>query len=616
MRVSEELKTAVAKLFGENLQSVSSGLHPCLTLLTRLDFADAEEEAEEYENFAQLLNLLTIISTSRIWQVRSMAAQAVPTFVEPELVASFIIQHLNQATTNDQNALHGRLLMIYHVLQYNLDTHSQDMDYVEQVLDDVRRAITSKLAAFTSDNRCPVTETVWLRILLFLARTSRADRNLILRQRVVDYCARRLTDKSATRESTGSAELLEIMTTICLRFLANPTAVGLQPLPAITVLKSLLEDERAPVRSQVYRLLVDLFQNSAIFKSAALRRAIESQSAAELWPVTRMAARRCLCRLPIAADARSPETARKLVDNYIADVESNPDDSSDVACTLIIIGQLIGQTSLMEPRFNVLLTRLGGDNIPFETRKAVLQSLNASGVLSRITGTRATEHTDLVENALKYIPIVWTLLADDEEDIRSDTALYINDRVLVTAHNTPERTKDDLIHYLVTAFPNSTSLQAELIKHLGLESDIEAALSKALHPSASLFAVEKQNLWRNPVNDAASALRGLSMMNLTTESLSKLAGLSEAGLRAILLQFKTRQVDGPLGWTSIPDVWQLVVRVLNLSNWLITSSKPPGDVKLATRTLLKSCLAESSGLHIHPYLLDFMHGDERMNEDE
>lgn len=600
-RLNNELQTAVAALFREELPIATTALHPCLTLLSRLSYADSDD-SEDYENFEQLLGLLTVISTSKIWQIRSMAAQAVPTFVEPELVASFVVQQLNQATTADQNALHGRLLMIYHVLRYNLDLHCTELTYVDAVLDDVRRLITAKLAAFSSENTCAVTETVWLRILLFLARTSRADLNVPLRQRVVDYCARQLADQSKLHDDIGGAGLLEIMTTINLRILA-PNTNWLQPRPAVSVIRGLLTDVRVSVRLQVYNSLLDMFHDSAILKSSSLRYTLEKQSIEETWSVARIAARRCLARLPPGVERRDPDTIRTLTQRYLLDLEAEQDENPDIAFTLMIIGTLIGESQIHEPRFISLTRRFVRDEVPFETRKAVLRALVSSKVLDPLKKTRLVSNADAMEHALVYVPTVWMLLTDDEEDIRKDTALFVGKDILSSLDWTPEKSKEDLIDYLISTSPKSERLQDELIGHLGLSIDLTEALSGALHPSEMLFAVEKQNLWRNPVTDANSALRGLSALTLTTSSASRLRDIAAAGMNAILIQIRGQHVDGPLGWTSIPEVWQLMVRVLQVSHWLISSAQTDAATKDMLKKQMSSLLKESASLDLHPSLL-------------
>lgn len=609
VRLCEELQAAVTALFDDERPTAITGLHPCLTLLSRLAFADVDD-AEDYDNYEKVLGLLTVISTSKIWQIRSMAAQAVPTFVEPELVASFIVQQLNQATTADQNALHGRLLMIYHVLRYNLDLRQEDLTYVESILDDVRRLITAKLASFTSKNSCAVTETIWLRILLFLGRTTRIDLNLPLRQRVVDYCARQLADWSKTYNYTGSSALLEVMTAIILRTLANPKVKWLQPLSAATVVKNLLTDPRTTVRLQMYQMLPNLFQKSPILTSNEIHATLEIQCSAEMWPVARTAARRCLASLPPRLKADDPLSSGQRLQVYISDLQQAHDDNSDNAFTLTLIGRLIGESQIQEPKFLDTIRRFTRDGLPYETRKAVLISLISSRILLPlgVCSNGSTSDRSLVDTdgAMNYLPVVFSLLTDDDERIRLDTAQYIGNDILTCSPKMPERMRAALLRHLVRTFSDSEPLQEVLIQQLGLESDLSLALTRSLNPSATLFAIEKQNLWHNAVDNTRSTLSALSQMPLTKVNISKLVGIANTAVKELLQQFQLQQIDGPLGWTSTSDVWQMIVQILELCNFLVASHRTDAATKEVISTQLRELRDLSSDINLHPMLIRLM----------
>lgn len=603
-RLVEELRTAAEALFSRDAPSITTGLHPCLTLLSRLDLAETSD-VDEDEAFESILNLLTLIATSQIWQVRSMAAQAVPTFVEPELVGSFIVQQLNQASTQDQNALHGRLLMINYLLQYNLDRYTSDRLFVDKILGDLRRAIISKLAEFTSENPCAATEAVWLRILLFLARGTRADMNITLRQRVVDYCARELEDTSGKRVGViGAAELHKVMTMIIMRALADSSFRWLQSAPRSVVLRTLMQDRRHEVRLKVYETLNHVFgPSSSVLRAPVLRQTLEHQCTAEDWPVTKSAAKRCLAKLPASTNVSPAESPDRLVELHMLELETQATVSPDIGITLVLIGQFVQRTNdvLLRTRYLNLLKKFDDDEIPLEARGAVLRSLEASTILRALRSTDG-DGGDF-EQAMSFVPLLRRLLTDDDEDLRRDSSRYICSELLECTPKMPEQVSELLLQELTMRFPNSNRLKEELLLEV-VPTGVDPAeeLSVALQPSGLLFAIESQNLWRNSVVQCKQALCGLANLTLSEVEMEPLVGWTFKAYDALRVQLDSKQRDGPLGWTSIPEVWQIVRRTILVSRHLLYSAAVSETTKQTLLDRLKELRISSQDLKLHPSL--------------
>lgn len=549
-RLTQELQMAVAELFNEETPTVTTGLHPCLTLLTRLDLGE-DNDAEDYQDLEKLQNLVAVIATSQIWQVRSMAAQAIPTFVEPELVGSFIVQQITAATTTDQNALHGRLLMIHYLLQYNFDRYTTDRILLEQIIGDLRRAISSNLTIFTSDNTCAITEAAWLRILLFLARTTKAQDNIALRQRVVDYCARHIAlQEEGDRSSIGSAALAEIMTKIILRALADPNFQWLQSAPTATVLRSLLNNDDVDIRLTVYHNLTSIFMDATVLSSAALQSALQDKVLTETWSVARIAAKACLMSLPRIAttpDTQVPTETMAMM--FLDEVDMAVSATPDVSNTLILLGRYLNDLGVhFRQRFLRVASKFTLDDIQLETRIAVLKAIEASGLLLK----------GKTDDSIPFVSqILLRLLMDDDEDVRQQCSGLICDHLLSCPAQVPEHTRSLLIEAITTAHSASLLFQDNLVHDVVGHQDPAECVKAAFDPSSLLFAVEKQNLWRNPVIVTTQAIAGLERMTLNASSIDSIQVWAHQTLSELSKHVTASKATGHLGWTSVADIWQL-----------------------------------------------------------
>ena len=93
---------------------------------------------------------------------------------------------------------------------------------------------------------------------------------------------------------------------------------------------------------------------------------------------------------------------------------------------------------------------------------------------------------------------------------------------------------------------------------------VEDLLHAARKEGTSLFVKEKQNLYIDPVQEAsrwARAIGSLSPSAVDHEVLAKLNTWAIAGLEC-LINTAEHETDGPLGWTSKPEVFVLGTRVL------------------------------------------------------
>lgn len=202
------------------------------------------------------------------------------------------------------------------------------------------------------------------------------------------------------------------------------------------------------------------------------------------------------------------------------------------------------------------------------------------------------------------------MLLDDDEDVRDQGAIAAS--TLISALESriktqnasnislmPSAASSKLLQYIVTEYRDSKVLWIESVRRLAgaislfrlgpvevfpnpqnstdpvepftaknrrtlhLDS-VRKMLKEARRQDTSLFVEEKANLFVDPVQEAknwADALEKLCSSSLESDIISEFGAWSVEGLTA-LIEIAESQEDGPLGWTSKPDVFALGMRVI------------------------------------------------------
>jgi hypothetical protein len=97
-----------------------------------------------------------------------------------------------------------------------------------------------------------------------------------------------------------------------------------------------------------------------------------------------------------------------------------------------------------------------------------------------------------------------------------------------------------------------------------LSRSFRDALAEARTEDTALFSQEKQNLYKDDTEDAAfwsQVLRSLNTRAIDPAAMKALSGWALEGL-ATLTETAKAEIDGPLGWTTKPEVFALGMGVL------------------------------------------------------
>ncbi|KAF2025373.1 HEAT repeat protein-like protein [Setomelanomma holmii] len=223
------------------------------------------------------------------------------------------------------------------------------------------------------------------------------------------------------------------------------------------------------------------------------------------------------------------------------------------------------------------------DTNPFDMRFAAVQSLAA---LQHIwTASTTSKSTGPLILGLSFI--LYDLLNDDDDEIRDIAALatasllrdqitHDSNRTFIkrpeVKHTVPLLTSHHLAHFLSRTFSTSPYLPTAALRRLLntptptrlFPIPFESVLKYERKEDTALFATEKQNLYKDNTLDAVLWTRILTALPPASIPSNLRVGLV-AYIRhalAVLAHVAELERDGALGWTSKPEVFTLVVRVV------------------------------------------------------
>ncbi|KAI9702425.1 MAG: hypothetical protein M1836_000904 [Candelina mexicana] len=255
---------------------------------------------------------------------------------------------------------------------------------------------------------------------------------------------------------------------------------------------------------------------------------------------------------------------------------------------------------------SLMLKLAGDDKKDFPTRYTAVQSLQA-----------------VTPDALKRDPsflslllILYNTLLDDDEDIRNKGAEITSTwlRKEETLFLTPIAARSALLEVLTSQYADSRELCLEALLRLAapqpfaseagevLDNGVSNGATVHLHPAellfdtameedTSLFVEEKQNLFLDEAEEVENwsyVLRRCCRSARGDDVRAKFEPWIQEGLSVILENVKTK-VDGPLGWTSKPEIFLLGMRFILgadvIMHW--AASERTGTSECLIRTTLE-----------------------------
>lgn len=594
---SRELETSVRS---------SEGVFPALQLLQRARVPTSK--------LGEVRKAVLYLTASPLWHVRDKAARTYASFIRSDEVLDEVYRLLsyNQPFA-DQNALHGRLLSVKYALAVAnrglnisilLDTTPSGSS---DALKDQFELILGNNELYTT-NRCRLTQAAYIDTLQ--EALSRYRRCHLLagpkpngpdaalgspQDSVMIFCRDILEPNKSVLVHPGAAALRNSLAKLYAENLAC-TGINLEDLDTIFVGCDVL----GQADSDALCTLLEAFND--------IRTAESQQTEAAQHEAARQLNLRVLST---AKDIRVKAAAQRgllvVLDSPLQqeDTSSKPGiaghdmitDALDAGSNQLFADQHL---ELQASQFQCLAN--ARDN-GFEQQMQLLvqwvavcgTAVSGEGLHSREAAARAMarlqcwhqlrDREDLNETLLQLCLTIYDLLNDDDEDLRLEAAdttcrlLGLGQRNGLESHLLPLVACQKLVAFMVERW-NSHRGFAEIAfsRAFGKGGDdlISAPqqLAETSRDSTALFAEEKQNLYIDEAREVR--LWSQVAMSLGTHAVPKrlvkeLSHWVSEGLGALRKKAK-EESDGPLGWSTKPEVFVLGLQVVYAVETLLSLS--------------------------------------------
>ncbi|KAL8938210.1 MAG: hypothetical protein Q9216_004012 [Gyalolechia sp. 2 TL-2023] len=234
------------------------------------------------------------------------------------------------------------------------------------------------------------------------------------------------------------------------------------------------------------------------------------------------------------------------------------------------------------------------DDVDVSARQAAVDSLSQ---YLHITRNQPTEKK-IIPKATKLYLILYDFLLDDDEDVRNTAAAAASELLISTTskdENDAEMSmplmvpaaRSSLLKFLKCHYHSAPHLWTEAAQRLVAGHLSPYAPPKSTFPSprallhelkqddTALFVEEKQNLYIDEAQEAGvwqEVMLSMHRSAIDHDMLAELGKWSAEGLDA-LIEVAENEEDGPLGWTSKPDVFTFGTRVLLAAQALLRLSE-------------------------------------------
>ncbi|KAF3063498.1 tRNA (cytidine(32)-2'-O)-methyltransferase non-catalytic subunit TRM732 [Daldinia childiae] len=590
---------------GQQSSGVLIGTQTAESVFPSLDIIRRAGPPEEFRD--KLYDIIAWYLGSHIWHVREIAARTLCSFLlKPGWLNS--ISNL-LASSETSNKLHGALLTI----KFLLERLSEVMP--EQLSDDNVSKIYDILAGLVSRNEsistCSETRAVYIEVVNFITRLKRIgnvpEAGLVVESRdILPSWAFELNNQPGIK--TIPSALLDIR----LGQAALLQALGQSSKKVDNTLRQLLV---AALKGDVNVACSMLESMSSIGSSESIETrgnlidtyiqvCFETDA-----PEPRMMALENIAVLMDSVLCDALEGLKHLPDNEIiaklwADLYGKSMNPSLSDAIVRVSGPLLAIIVLrseeianidLEPwlrTWGAMISDAGMADRTFDTRMAAVGAMHSFSTSVALKLTSTEKNSDSAH--LPWLIALYDALNDDDDEVRAAAAavatpLLSNQRLISVEAGRR------LLHWLLAHYghvdefrahvacrltgnhpssPSSsrvppeqghTSIKPSTANRL-LEGWIpaESQLTEAMRFDDSLFVVEEQNLYVDEVREAHRWINIFSSLpqQSSSEATAALSQWCLSGLETLSRIAAAESTDGPLGWTSKPEVFAICARIL------------------------------------------------------
>ncbi|KAI0453227.1 putative death-receptor fusion protein-domain-containing protein [Xylaria acuta] len=586
---------------GKESSGITMGTQTAEAVFPALDIIRRAGPPEGY--LQKLYDIISWYLGSHIWHVREIAARTLCSLL---LTSTWLksMELLIISTGESSNKLHGALLTVRFLLERLLQVMPDELS--EKNINVVYEILGSLSAANCCLHTCTEAQTVYIGILNFIERTVqiqpkwlRGDSGIFSAQQGSGQAplallnirmGETIVQQALRRKDEKAIDMLDQELNIALTTDIN-VACGM--LEAVTSSDLLHTDK---IRS---RLAITYLHVCFATKVPEPRTAALEGLASLIDALLRSAPRdSTLSAVP------SEETTHALwLDLYQKPINASLSDAIiRVSGPLMAIslaraqGQVDESLARRLSSWGTMMSDGGRADRTFDTRIAAVEAIDSLAITVGFPANRSDNDSDFkIPNAhLPWLLALYDALTDDDVEVREAAAEAANP--ILGLALVPVEAGAQLLRWLTTRFGNEPEFLMHVVGRMvghnfgsfsflttgpterGLaEVDgpdwvpAKAQLAEAMRFDDSLFVVEEHNQYIDEVREAKRWTDVFLSSDLATAKDARgnanqaLVEWTLAGLRALIEIARSESAvggDGPLGWTSKPQVFAICARVL------------------------------------------------------
>lgn len=580
---------------------------PVLSLLARL------EGTNGYEGLNDFRPLILVCLKSKIWKTREMAARTLPPLLNEQDIFQFSTELLSNASTKDQNGLHGACLAVLNMVNSTQEKYSEQLNKADDLSIKIIPStfvqfLCSKFDEFVVSNRCSETARAFFRILdsiyIYSLKNS-SESHEELNNLLIPYC---FTEWAGKKVGLNAVER-------CLQSeLAHTALSSLFSQPAndedrLKYMNSLILDSRYEVQQMAIAFLDTHMSDLTATEASGVSDACWKLFTISEWDQVKGPAARLFSKIQTISPC-APTDAEAYWTTLYSSINPSATEEINENCLEalgIFTAQLFSlSTSSLRTteQWLALVKEYSHENQAFPARQSALNSLLS---FLKITNKELISNGELVSNYIDALFQLHFFLSDDDEDIRDTASYFTSDLLGLSFLSTSVHCEKELLSHICDT-AKAASCADYLLNQLFIRfTDNKLASSQlklAFTEDDLLFSFEKQNLYRDELRNVKQFYTAFEECFAASPNevvrARYVAWLEDALDSTIqIFQSGTPSRDGILGWTKDPEIFLSFYRIklgINLGQTL-------DIVPSSAQVLIDQLKTAFSGAELHDILL-------------
>ncbi|CAG8671635.1 18895_t:CDS:10 [Gigaspora margarita] len=654
----DELTIAVNQLIKptqNNKTEVHPGLYPILTLLSRLHPSLMESSVLNMDPF---VTLVKSCCSSPIYKAREMSARSlVPLIASQDLIIT-CTELFNACEISNQNELHGRLVQIQYLMRGHLSRNLTGFDLTKEFINKMELMIMSKIPVICYQNPCDITKLLFLEIMnefvfdskwILNEQDKRKQSELItlmegkfakMRQTIFDLSLFNLFGKSNATLKIGNFLARQQMAKVVIKSLLSQDISEKNE-----IIVKILSDEEYEVRLIALETFFEYFleMDIAHIRTGSITPIIQSKLIkmifhGEQYPKCFQLIVELLVLInsnypfPKSNLTSSKQSSKFELEEFwkkLVWYMEKSKSSSIIEATLPLLGALTAEIwdetslpheirSLGLKKWAEYINRNTKPEITLTLREAATKSLQLFSRLLFKKEIGFASNDDIQYFISLYIVLI-RLTQDDDIDLRRTAALIVSEAMSLEDPVGCDRARELCYEYMTNQYSGSLHLYVALLQILTGDVKPDEIIKSEVAPSRVLFAIENPNIYKEDLVDIQLAYKYLRTAIKKERNRLEFPDVFRKDIPRFCVQqlgivcesASTREVqtkkNGPLGFTSLPNVFTVIYRVIITVLAMIELVSDTENVLKDVRIIIDKLIQDK--LQLHPLLNDLLFGE-------